>query len=221
MWDNIAVESIPASAQACAGYVGGRWPDWAAMCARFPHLSAVGRVVPIAVNTSEKARILDVESGDAAAEQAGAWVRRMIDAGVHDPGVYCSLSAMPAVKASLAAAKLDRAEYVLWVADWTHVAHLPAGYEACQWTDKAFGVDDESLCSDEFFPPMPPVPPHGAANARVSYDLGTGHWQVTPLPGLVTFTDKDLWCSAEVQIHERTGQWRIGSLPYNAGPLGG
>jgi hypothetical protein len=222
MFDNIDAAEIPAHAQACAGYVGGRWPSWQPMVDRFPHLASLGRVVPIAVNTSEKARILDVETGDASAEQAGPWVKGMIAEGVHDPGVYCSRAAMPAVKASLAAAHLDRSEYVLWVADWTYHAHLPAGYEACQWTDKPAGAgsDDESLCSDEFFPPLPPVP-HGAANAQLSYELATGKWRVAPAPGVVVFADKSLWCSAEVQFNEHTGAWRVASLPYDAKPLGG
>ena len=198
MWDNISAASIPANAQACAGYAGGRWPDFKAMVQRFPKLAAEGRVKSIAVNDQETAHILDVEQGDATPAQAPGWVKRMLAeppaVGIYKPGIYASLSAMGAVKRALANAGIQRSAVLLWVADWTYIAHLPPGYDACQWTDKA-GPNDESLCLDSFFPPLPaPVPP-----------------PQPPAP--------PLRFAAEVEFEPVHKTWSIAPLPFNAPPL--
>ena len=40
----------------------------------------------------------------------------------------------------------------LWVAQWSGKPHIPAGYDACQYDDNAFGRNlDASLCSPTFF----------------------------------------------------------------------
>ena len=232
MFDNIDAASIPANAQACAGYAGGKWPDFGAMLQRFPNLAKIGRVKSIAINDTETAHILDVETGDATPEQAPGWVNRMLakpaSVGVYKPAVYANASTMPAVKKALDATGLKRDQYMLWIADWTYTAHLPAGYEACQWTDKA-GPDDESLCLDSFFPPLPapaPTPepqPHGVAHALLSHDLAAGSWSLHSLPGMVRWQQQPKWASVEVQLGAGgniSGQWRTQPLEWNAPPLG-
>lgn len=152
MFDSITVKEIPrlasTSHEAVAGYVGGSWPTYHEIVRLFPS----DRHLSIAVNASEDAECLDVESGDAIPAQVPDWVRRQHGRGVRRPCIYSNLSEMGAVKEQLQAAGIPRSAVRLWVADWTYVAHIPEGYDACQWTDHAMGRNlDESLCADDFF----------------------------------------------------------------------
>lgn len=149
MYDSVDVGQIPVDAQAAAGYVGGHWPTYAELCRRLPH----AHVLSIAVTAEEDADCLDVETGDATPQQAPAWVRRQLHRGVWRPALYANLSTMPAVVHELAQAGLNRDQVRLWVAHYTGEPHIPTGYDACQWTDRALGRNlDESLLADAFFP---------------------------------------------------------------------
>lgn len=216
MYDTIAPSEIPASPQAVAGYVSGSWPDFNRIVAMFPHAQHLS----IAPTADHDADCLDVERGDATPGQAPAWVVRQHSRGVHRPCIYADRSTMPAVEQALSA--IPRGSYRLWVADWTYSPHLPAGFDACQWTDRALGRNlDQSVCADSFFSvPQPAPDAKGVANAAVHFDLGSGQWQVEPTPGKVTFGPDDKWASAEVQINVKTGEWRVKPLPWNAPPLG-
>lgn len=147
MFDAIEVSQIPANAQAVAGYIGGKWPTYGELIKRFPkakHLS-------IAVFASLDAACLDIETGDASPGQAPAWVKRQKARGVKRPCLYANLSTMPAVKGALTKAGIKREDVRLWVAEWTFVPHIPPGYDACQWTDRALGRNlDQSLCTGNF-----------------------------------------------------------------------
>jgi hypothetical protein len=148
MYDAVDVSQIPANAEAVAGYVGGSWPTFAELASRFRHAHRFS----IAVNAGEDAACLDIENGDATPDQAPAWAKRQLARGQHRPCLYASASQMPAVWAAIARAGIHRQEVRLWVADWTYQPHIPAGYDACQWTDKALGRNlDESLCTAGFF----------------------------------------------------------------------
>lgn len=165
MYDSITADTVPADAPAVAGYIGGHWPSYHALVARFPralHLS-------IAVNASEDAECLDVETGDATPSQAPAWVRRQLARGVHRPGLYANLSTMPAILDALAAAGIHRNQVRLWVAHWTYSAVRAAAelnsFDAVQYTNNPRGGRDgpydTSLCRNDFFgPPPPPPDPH-------------------------------------------------------------
>lgn len=148
MFDSVDLNTIPASARAVAGYVGGHWPTFQGLVSRFPgahHLS-------IAVNSSEDAECLDIENGDATPVEAPVWFRRQKARSVKRPCFYASLSIMSQVREALSHAGIQRGEYRLWVAHYTFVAHLEPGYDACQWTDRALGRNlDQSLCSPTFF----------------------------------------------------------------------
>lgn len=157
MFDDVTVDLIPAKAEAVAGYVGGSFTTWPQIVARFPHAHKLS----IAVNTSEDARCLDVEPGDANPADAPAWLRRQQKRNPHSvPVIYASISAMPEVVAAMKRAGIKRDEYLLWSAHYTFHAHLcgpkTCGYatkcDATQWTDTALGRSlDESLLSPEFF----------------------------------------------------------------------
>lgn len=224
MFDAVEAANIPATAQAAAGYVGGRWPDYLGIVQRFPHLESAGRLLSIAVNDTEAARCLDVETGDASPNQAPSWAKRMLARGVWKPCLYANRSTMPAVIQALSASGLHRDQYRLWVADWTFAAHIPSGFDACQWTDRAYGGrDDQTLALDSFFPSPHHAPqPHGICHALLTFDMGTGRWHVAPRSGHnVSFAGHpDRWASAEVQLHEAEGHWRVRGLDFNAPPLG-
>jgi hypothetical protein len=148
MFDSVDVGTIPRDAEAVAGYVGGMWPTFPRLVSQFPHAHRLS----IAVNAGEDAECLDIETGDATPAQGPAWVRRQKRRGIHRPVVYANLSTMPAVKAELLRAGILLKEVRLWVAHYTGVPHIPAGFDACQWTDRAFNRNlDQSLCSSNFF----------------------------------------------------------------------
>lgn len=146
MYDSTEPREIPPNPEAVAGYVGGHWPTYPELVARFPKAKRLS----IAVNASENANCLDIESGDATPAEALAWCDRQHNRGVRRPCLYANLSTMPAVKAAVGA--LPRSRYRLWVAHYTYVEHLPEGYDACQWTDEAHGRNlDRSICKADFF----------------------------------------------------------------------
>jgi hypothetical protein len=161
MADSIYASDLPSGWDAYAGYVGGSWPDYDPICERFPALHAQGRIVPVAVNASERARILDVENGDASPADAGPWLKWMLSLGVRLPGCYGDEASMSEIRNSIAAAGIDGAEHVLWVAEWNGQPRVPGGYEAHQWL--AHGPDwenfDQNACSAEFFAGVLPLPP--------------------------------------------------------------
>jgi hypothetical protein len=148
MFDTVDVSTVPADAIAVAGYTSGSWPTFDGLVRRFPHAHHLS----IAVQADHDADCLDVETGDASPDQAPAWVRRQLNRGVWRPCLYANLSTMPAVIGALAGAGLVRPHVRLWVAEYNYHPHIPAGFDACQWTDQALGRNlDESLCWDSFF----------------------------------------------------------------------
>lgn len=157
MFDDVTVDLIPSKAEAVAGYVGGNFTTWPAIVARFPHAHKLS----IAVNTSEAARCLDVEPGDATPADAPAWLRRQQHRNPHSiPVIYASISAMPEVVAAMGRAGIKRSEYLLWSAHYTFHEHIcgpkTCGFatkvDATQWTDSALGRSlDQSLLSPDFF----------------------------------------------------------------------
>ena len=159
MFDAINVDSLPPGGGAYAGYVGGHWPTYTAVKARFPGVP----VLSIAVTSTEDAECLDVEQGDATAADAPGWVRRQQGLGVALPVVYTSLSNVPAVMQALNAAGVWREQIRLWTAHYTEQQHIcsPAAcgvgvpVDGTQWHS---GADyDESLLLDSFFTGPAPV----------------------------------------------------------------
>lgn len=165
MYDSVDVSTIPDNPEAVAGYVGGSWPNYTTLVAKFPkahHLS-------IAPQATMDAECLDVEPFDATNDQVVGWYNRQKARGVAVPVIYTSASNLQALIDVLSAAGVPRSHYRLWSAHYTFSAHVcgPAtcGYpqaDATQWTNKSMGRNlDESLCSEAFFgPPPPPPDPH-------------------------------------------------------------
>jgi hypothetical protein len=168
MYDDVNLGLIPAYAGAVAGYVNGKWANYAAVVKRWPKVAHLS----IAVNASADADCLDVERGDAVNTDAPAWVKRQVVRGVKRPVIYTSVSNVKALLAVLSAAGIPRSGVRLWTAHYTFRAHLctsacgfgmPTTADGTQFTDKALGRSlDQSVLAADFFgagPAPKPVPP--------------------------------------------------------------
>jgi peptidoglycan hydrolase-like protein with peptidoglycan-binding domain len=162
MYDSVDISQIPASPQAAAGYVDGRFANVAELRDRFPG----AHILTIAVTADADADCLDIETGDATPAQAAGWYARQQARGVARPCLYASASVMQAdVVPLVQAAGILRGAVRLWSAHYTMAAHI-CGPGTCramsisadgtQWTDRAMGRNlDESLLADGFFGTAP------------------------------------------------------------------
>ena len=166
MYDSISLDQFPANPEAVAGYVGGHWPTYEPLVAKFPHAYHLS----IAVNAGQRARCLDCEPGDASAAQAPGWFHAHADRSQGIPVLYTSASGVAHLTETMRVAGIGRGEYLVWSAHYTFHEHICApevcGYppaDATQWTDKAMGRNlDQSSCEDYFFTGAPapgPTPP--------------------------------------------------------------
>lgn len=157
MYDSVTISNMPANSPAVAGYVGGRYPTFQYLAARFPHAKRLS----VAVASYIDAACLDIEPGDAPVYLAPVWFKRQLKRGVKKPALYTSASQVAALVATMARAGYKRDQYLLWTAHYTGHAHLcssACGFgitttaDATQWTDKALGRSlDQSLLSPVFF----------------------------------------------------------------------
>lgn len=211
---------------AILGYQAGTYADLATIEATWPLCRHAG----YATDAGIRSDILDVERGDADPSQCSGWFHDWQPHKLDLPAFYASASNVQAVIDNLAGGGHARHEYLIESAHYGIGPHICApgicGYpaaDATQWTDTGPNGEnvDRILFGDHFWPQPAPVHPHGVASAHLQLDLASGRWAVTPLPGHVVFGEDDRWASVEVQVNERTGQWRQHWLPWNAGPLGG
>ncbi len=160
MYDSIYVSSFPASGfQATAGYVNGKWPNSAAMQARFPNLPHVA----LSVFASGAADGLDVENGDATPDEAPGWIDTKWNRRLALPILYCNTSMIGAVRAAV-----GPRPFLWWSASyWLNQAmHLDAGAEATQFWDHGPNGEnvDQTVMTDRFYaviggtPTPPPAP---------------------------------------------------------------
>ena len=141
MYDSTNVTSLPTDGDLYAGYVGGNWPTYNAMVLRFPNKVHVS----IAVNASENAQVLDVETGDATPAQAPAWIQRQRAAG-RDPSVYCNTSTWGDVKTACQAAGVPLPHW--WEAHWDKIPTLSSGSVAKQYDHDIPPGYDVSVVAD-------------------------------------------------------------------------
>lgn len=156
MYDSVTISEIPANAAAVAGYVGGQWPTYPTLEKKFPNALKVS----IAINITETADVLDVETGDVTNADAPGWVKRQLLAGKH-PTVYTSLANAMALRGMLQKAGVASWRYNLWTAHYTNKPHRctsKCGFgftgtaDATQYTSNALGRNlDASLCASSFF----------------------------------------------------------------------
>lgn len=212
MLDSIEPANLPPGADAYAGYVDGRWPDFQAEVRRFPH----ARILGIAVRAADDAEACDCENGDLTPGQVPGWVRRQLRRGVRRPVVYASASVMASIVALLRGAGINRSQVRLWSAHYGHGKHIcspgSCGYPAVdgtQWTDTAAGENgsrvDESLLAADFFDTPPtsgttlqedPLLCNNGAGARTPIALPNGTRRVR------FFASQD----AEIKVDLRDGK---------------
>jgi hypothetical protein len=157
MYDAVTPSNIPASAAYVAGYVGGLWPTYTTLLKQFPRAT----ILSIAINSSENAECLDVETGDATIADIPAWVKRQLSDKVYRPVIYSSVANMGNVLSTLAANNISRQSVRLWSAHYSNGNHI-CGPSSCgqvrqdmdgtQWTDNANGKSlDQSSLDSNFF----------------------------------------------------------------------
>lgn len=157
MYDSITLNDIPSNAKAVAGYVGGKWPTFSSLKARWPK----ARLVSIAIASNLDAECLDCEPGDATLGEAPGWVKRQLSRGIKLPILYTSASQVTPLLNILANSGIHRSQVRIWSAHYTYHSHLcgpqcgfgiKTNVDATQWTNKALGRNlDESLCAPSFW----------------------------------------------------------------------
>jgi hypothetical protein len=134
---------------AVAGYAGGKWPTYAGLVAKYPrakHLS-------IAVNAGERARCLDIETGDASPAQAPNWFHTFADHSQGKPIFYGDEEKMVAFEEALRDAGIHRWEYLVWKAHYAGTGpRIDPGSDATQYESVETGGFnyDASLCESWF-----------------------------------------------------------------------
>lgn len=116
--------------QAVAAYGNGRFANYAEAKAEFPHVP----VLEIDVSGQGIGDAGDFEAGDMPYGEAGRWAKGRMNAGVHRPVIYFSVSSWPAVKQSLEAEGIHPDEVRIWTAHYTGVPHLCSS--ECGFGDK-------------------------------------------------------------------------------------
>lgn len=171
MYDSVTLSQIPADGFAAAGYTSGLFTTWPSLVSGFPNAHKIS----IAINDQHAAMCLDVEPGDAVPSQVVGWIRFDIQNGFPHPCVYSSLfEYLNQIKPLVEQAGLWNVIFK-WDADYTFIAHIDAGFDATQWTDKCLNRNlDCSLVTLPFLsiatPPLLPTPP-GPSPATIT------HWR--------------------------------------------
>ena len=177
MYDSTNPADIPANAALVASYVDG-FGGYDAAVSRF----GANKVVSISV-ANHDADVADVESGAMSPDDLPGWLERQYARGVARPGVYCSLSVWPAVKAAVGTRKVS-----YWVADWRGSPFALAGADAVQYANGA--TYDSSLVQPTFpWYPVAPKPVYPAKQTgSVHSDTTGGNAKVYTVDGGQTWT---------------------------------
>lgn len=145
MFDAVTVPNIPGTeGVAVAGYTGGLFHTIPILRRLFKGKRVI---VSIAVRSSEDADFLDIETGDATNVDAARWFRRKAT----NRGFYTFASNAQALIDTLAAAGIERHEYVLWIAHWDgkHICSpQTCGFprsDGTQWTTHGETYDESFL----------------------------------------------------------------------------
>jgi hypothetical protein len=135
-----------------AYYVDGRYAWTEQQIRLFPR----AKHVTITVLGSITADVADCETGDLTPAHAADWVRNKRARGYYRPTVYCSYSAIPAVRNATGALRLG-VDYDIWYADYDNAeTQLYPGTVAKQYRNTA--LMDESVVWDDAWPHRsPPV----------------------------------------------------------------
>lgn len=121
------------------------------------------------------ANVIDVENGDATADQAASWVAWQRKGG-RLPGVYFSRSLFGTVNAAMERAGLTSSDWTVWAADWTGQEHILAGTYATQYADSVMTKHHYDLSAvADYWPGVdaapPPPPSAGVGGAEYAWSL--------------------------------------------------
>lgn len=172
MYDSTNPYDIPANAPMVAGYVDGLYA-WS-QSGWDRHKGSVQVRICISPGTYY-ANVIDVENGDATADEAANWVAWQRSGG-RFPSVYFSRSLFGTVSAAMQRRGLSSSDWGVWAADWTGQSHILAGTYATQYADSAMVGHhyDLSEVADywpgvDATPPPPPSAGVGGAQTAWSY----------------------------------------------------
>lgn len=167
MYDATNVANIPNKALYIAGYVGGIWTTYPLLQKQFPKAT----LLSIAINVSENAQCLDVETGDATIADVYYWLNRQTSLKVYRPVIYIEVSKLDLLMLTMNANGFSRSQYRLWTAHYGQGEHIcgPAtcketktAADGTQWTKTANGINlDQSVLLPNFF-----TVPEPAAKAK-------------------------------------------------------
>lgn len=159
MYDAIVAADIPKTALYAAGYVGGDWPTFAngSLAKQCPKAT----LLSIAVNATENAQCLDVETGDATIADVYTWLNRQHARGITRPVIYIQASNVDKLMLTMNANGFKRSQYRLWSAHYEQGNHI-CGPSTCketktavdgtQWTNASGGKNlDQSVLLANFF----------------------------------------------------------------------
>lgn len=156
MYDSIELSQIPKTAKYVAGYVGGNWPTYPSLAKAFPKAT----LLSVAINATENADCLDVETGDASISDVYAWLNRQHARGITRPVIYIQASNLDKLMLTMNANGFKRAQYRLWTAhyDGNHICspssckQVKTAVDGTQWTSSSGGKDlDQSSLLPNFF----------------------------------------------------------------------
>jgi hypothetical protein len=188
-------KSFP-NAAIVAGYINGAYAWTQADWDLFPHANHVQITVTASADAGD---VLDVEAGNATPGQTAGWIERRKASGYYRPSIYCSLSAVLAVRQGTGAYILGR-DYDIWVADWTgspHEVTAPGAPSAtCSATQYESTANyDVSVVYDAGWPhrtaptpkppAKPPAEPTGIRATSVTATSVTLTWN--PDPGATSY----------------------------------
>lgn len=141
-YDAVDWQAIPVDASVVGGYIDGAQSTWPAEA--WQRFAAVPYLFTITTDpTLNQGDCYDCEPGNGVPEDAGPWAQRRNWAGLVHPCVYCSLSDLPRVQASVASAGATGVVY--WVADWTGAPEPIPGTVGVQYSSPTWRADHGQL----------------------------------------------------------------------------
>jgi hypothetical protein len=142
----------------------------------FPHADHVTVATSAHVNAGD---VLDCEAGNATPDQTAGWIAMRKQAGLFRPSIYCSLSAVPAVRIGTGKWVLGT-DYDLWIAKWDGTTAIPYPHAVAKQEKSTAGYD-VSVVYDAAWPhreppapPKPPAPKPSALKAELEKWLAQG-----------------------------------------------
>jgi hypothetical protein len=145
MQDSTTPDSIPADAQAIAGYVNGAKSEWPANAwGRFT-TKYVRHIDVLAAGVGD---VLDVETGDATPGEARGWLEEYWANPRSEwwPALYCNKSTWAEM-----GEQVKGVNFVLWLADPTSIPHIIPGSQATQYAWDGTNNIDYSVTEPAFW----------------------------------------------------------------------